>query len=666
MKKEEAEARVKELREEVEYHDHRYHVLDDPVISDSEYDALYRELESVESRFPELIESDSPTQRIAPPPSEAFRTVEHRAVMMGLENVFSQNELSSFIERVRKAVGEVEFVCELKIDGAGIALVYEDGILVNGSTRGDGLKGEDITANLRTVKSIPLKLKGDDLPELLEVRGEVYMPIKTFKELNAEREERGEALFANPRNAAAGSIRQLDPKLTASRKLSVWIYEIGEIAGIRFEKHTDVLNALSNWGFRVNRDYCLAKKVEGISDFYEAELEKRSSFSYEVDGIVVKVNPISARVELGATSRSPRWAVAYKFPAEEKVTRLIDIEISVGRTGALTPVAILEPIRLSGSTVSRATLHNEDEIQRKGLMIGDFVVVHKAGDVIPEIIKPVIDKRTGYERPFQMPGACPVCGGKAFRDADEAATRCVNADCPAKLFESIKHFSSRNAMDIQGMGEVVVRELIDAGLISMVSDIYHLSEEDIATIPHFKEKSVSNLRDSIEKSKERPFSRVLYGLGIRLVGQHLAQVIAMRKNNMRSIMDSNVEELQSLPEVGPKVAGSIVDFFSEPRNRELVFDLEKSGLNMEVERVSTVMSQRSFEGLTFVLTGSLESLTREKAKDEIEIRGGRVASTVSSKTDYVVAGSQPGSKLNKALELGVKTLSEREFMEMLG
>ncbi len=659
---ERAEKRAGKLREELNYHNYRYYVLDDPVVSDEEYDRMMRELMDIEESFPELITSDSPTQRVGAPPDQAFQPVRHRARMMSLDNVFDKEELAAFIRRVENAVGETDYICELKIDGAGIALTYENGIFQGGATRGDGVTGEDVTANLKTVRAMPLRLLGKEVPSFLEIRGEVFLPKQSFLELNRLREEEGQPLFANPRNAAAGSLRQLDPHVTAGRNLDLICYEIGHIAGVDFKTHAEVLEHIAGWGFHVSEHWRHVQGLKEMEEICEEWVEIRDDLDYEVDGAVVKVNRLDLRDRLGATSKAPRWAVAFKFPAEEKTTLLKDIVINVGRTGALTPTAILEPVFVGGSTVSRATLHNEDEIRRKGIKIGDTVLVHKAGDVIPEVIKPITDMRDGTERDFVMPEECPACGSKVYRPEGEVVARCINVDCPARLFESVLHFGSRGAMDIEGLGPATIKELMDKEYVRTVEDIYYLTEDQLYSLTGFKDKSVANMMESIAKSKERPFSRLLFALGIRHVGSHVAEVLARRYRTMDGMAGAGEEELREITEVGPTIAESVHAFFQEPRNLELIRRLEEAGVNMEEEMEE---GPRDLEGLTFVLTGGLESMTREQARGRIEERGGRVSSSVSRKTDYVVAGSDPGSKYEKARELEVKIIGEDELIAML-
>ncbi|RJP30222.1 MAG: NAD-dependent DNA ligase LigA [Actinobacteria bacterium] len=662
MDPKEAGTKAATLREELNYHSYRYYVLDDPVISDEEYDSMMRELMSIEEEHPELVTPDSPTRRVGAPPSDAFQPIQHRVRMMSLDNVFDAQELTAFIRRVESQVGEADYICELKIDGAGIALTYEDGVLVRGATRGDGITGEDVTGNLKTVKALPLRLLNEDAVPYLEIRGEVFMPKASFLRLNGQREELGQAPFANPRNAAAGSLRQLDPRVTASRHLDLICYEIGYMEGREFATHKEVLEQIASWGFHVSEHWRTAADAADIVDFCDEWISKREELAYEVDGAVIKVNRLDLRDRLGATSKAPRWAVAFKFPAEEKTTRLLDIVINVGRTGALTPTAILEPVFVGGSTVSRATLHNEDEVRRKGVKIGDMVLVHKAGDVIPEVIKPITELRDGTERDFVMPAQCPACGGKVYHPEGEVVARCINVDCPARLFESVLHFASRGAMDIEGLGPATIKELMDRGFVSTVEDIYYLGEEQLYSLNGFKDKSVANLTGSIAGSRERPLSRLLYALGIRHVGSHVAEVLAGRFPSMDRLAAAGEEELREISEVGPAIAASVKAFFEEPRNLQLIRRLKEAGVNMEGE---VEEGPQTLAGLTFVLTGGLESMTREEARLAIEERGGRVSSSVSRKTDYVVAGSDPGSKYDKARELNVKIIAEGDFLTML-
>jgi DNA ligase (NAD+) len=658
----EAISRAESLRNDLNFHSYRYYVLDDPLIGDDAYDRMMRELQDIEEKFPQLITPDSPTQRVGATPDAAFQPIQHRARMMSLDNVFDQEELEAFIKRVENQVGEADYICELKIDGASIALTYENGVLVRGATRGDGITGEDVTGNLKTVKALPLRLLGKEALPYLEIKGEVFMPKGSFLKLNRHREEDGQPPFANPRNAAAGSLRQLDPHVTASRNLDLICYEISAIEGKTLQTHKEVLEQIEAWGFHVSEHWRPARDSGEIVEFCEEWIEKRDDLPYEVDGAVIKVNDLSLRDRLGATSKAPRWAVAYKFPAEEKTTRLLGIEINVGRTGALTPTAVLEPVFVGGSTVSRATLHNEDEVRRKGIKIGDTVLIHKAGDVIPEVIKPMLEMRDGTERDFVMPEACPACGSKVYHPEGEVVARCVNVDCPARLFESIIHFGSRGAMDIEGLGPATINELLEKGYIRTVEDIYYLGEDQLLTLSGFKDKAVSNLMKAIEDSKGRPLSRLLFALGIRHVGSHVSEVLARRFRTIEGLTEASIEELSDVDEVGPTIADSVKAFIAEPRNLQLIARLEEAGVNI-VEEIEE--GPRHLEGLTFVLTGALESMSREEAREAVEARGGRVSSSVSGKTDYVVAGSDPGSKYDKAMKLGVKIIAEKEFLDLL-
>ncbi len=662
MDLETARAKAASLRKELNYHGYRYYVLDDPVVSDEEYDDMMRELTAIEEEFPELVTPDSPTQRVGAPPAEAFQPVRHRARMMSLDNAFGEDELKAFIRRVENQVGETDYICELKVDGAGMALTYEDGVLVRGATRGDGVTGEDVTGNLKTIKALPLRLLHEVAVPYLEIRGEVFMPKASFMELNRQREELGQPPFANPRNAAAGSLRQLDPRVTASRNLDLICYEIGYMEGKEMRTQKEVLERISSWGFHVSEHWRTAADAAEIAEFCREWTARRDELAYEVDGAVVKVNRLDLRDRLGATSKAPRWAVAYKFPAEKKTTRLVDIVINVGRTGALTPTAVLEPVFVGGSTVSRATLHNEDEVRRKGIKIGDMVLVHKAGDVIPEVIKPITESRDGTERDFVMPRECPACGGGVYRPEGEVVARCINVDCPARLFESVLHFGSRGAMDIEGLGPATIRELMDKGLVNSVEDIYYLSEEQLYSLTGFKDKSVANMVESIARSRERPLSRLLFALGIRHVGSHVAEVLARRFPTMDRLAGTGEDELRKIAEVGPVIAESVKAFFAEPRNLKLIRRLGEAGVNMEE---AAEEGPRNLDGLVFVLTGGLESMAREEARQAIEARGGRVSSSVSRKTDYVVAGSDPGSKYGKARELGVTIIAENDLLAML-
>lgn len=667
MKKSEAEKRIKELRDLINYHNRQYYVYDNPVISDAEYDKLMRELEELEKKFPELITPDSPTQRVGGEPLPYFAQVVHRTPMMSLANAFSADELRDFHRRVVGTVGEdVQYVVELKIDGLAISITYENGLFKTASTRGDGLVGEDVTQNVRTIKSVPLKLDFPEgqAPAVLEVRGEVYLPKEDFRKLNEEREEEGLPLFANPRNAAAGSLRQLDPKITAKRPLAVFVYQLGYAEGVEFETHYEVLEFFKKIGLRVNPHVVLFDKFDDVVDYCLSWNEKRHDLPYEIDGMVIKVNSLRQQEILGATAKSPRWAIAYKFPAEQKTTVVKDIIVRVGRTGVLTPTAILEPVRVAGSTVSKATLHNEDYIKEKDIKIGDTVIIHKAGDVIPEVVEVVKEKRTGKERDFEMPRRCPECGSEAIRLPGEAAYRCTNTTgCPAQIKRSIEHFASRDAMDIRGLGPAIVSLLISQGLIKDAADLYYLKREDLVPLERMGEKSAANLLSAIEESKKRPLDRLIYALGIPYVGSRTASLLSEAFGSISELEKATYEDLIKVPEIGDKIAESILAFFRQEQVRDLLARLKAAGVNMEAKKREE--GPRPLEGLTFVLTGTLEKYTRQQAKELIEELGGRVTGSVSKKTDYVVVGKDPGSKYENALKLGIKILNEAEFEEMV-
>lgn len=667
MKKSEAEKRIKELRELINYHNKQYYVYDNPVISDAEYDKLMRELEELEKKFPELVTPDSPTQRVGGEPLPYFTQVVHRVPMMSLSNAFDEGELRDFHRRVTEVVGnDVEYVVELKIDGLAVSITYENGIYKTAATRGDGEVGEDVTQNVKTIKSVPLKLDfpPDKSPAILEVRGEVYLPKEDFRKLNEEREEQGLALFANPRNAAAGSLRQLDPKVTAKRPLAVFIYGLGYAEGVEFETHYEALQFFKRIGLRVNPHIVLFDKFDDVVDYCLSWNEKRHELPYEIDGMVIKVNSLEQQRLLGSTAKSPRWAIAYKFPAEQKTTVIKDIIVRVGRTGVLTPTAVLEPVRIAGSTVSKATLHNEDYIREKDIKIGDTVIVHKAGDVIPEVVGVVKEKRTGKERDFEMPSRCPECGAEAVRLPGEAAYRCTNSTgCPAQIKRSIEHFASRDAMDIRGLGPAIVSLLISHGLIKDAADLYYLKREDLIPLERMGEKSAANLLSAIEGSKRRPLDRVIYALGIPFVGSRTASLLADAFGSMGELEKATYEDLIKVPEIGDKIAESILAFFRQEQTKALISRLKAAGVNMEAKKKEE--GPKPLEGLTFVLTGTLEKYTRQQATELIEKLGGKVTGSVSKKTDYVIVGKDPGSKYEKALNLGIKILNEDEFEELI-
>lgn len=651
--------RVEELRSQLHYHNYRYYVLDDPAITDQEYDALMRELVALEERYPELVTPDSPTQRVGHAPLSQFATIRHAQPMLSLANAFDGEELAAFVSRIQRQVGtEVEFVCELKIDGLAVSLDYEEGVFVRGATRGDGFEGEDITANLRTVRSIPLRL---NQPVTANVRGEVYMPRADFQRLNEQRAAKGESLFANPRNAAAGSLRQLDPNITASRRLDVFLYALNMAGGPG--AHLDALNFLKELGFRTNPHARLCRGLEEIEAFIAHWTARRAELPYDIDGIVVKVNDLALQGELGNTARSPRWAVAYKFPAEQVITKVLDIDVQVGRTGILTPLAHLEPVQVAGSTVSRATLHNADIVAQRDVRIGDYVVIQKAGDVIPEIVRSLPERRTGEETLFAMPSECPACGSEVVRLPGEAATRCVNKACPAQQQERIIHFASRGAMDIEGLGPAIVDQLIQAGLVRSAADLYRLKKEDLLGLERFGEKSAQNLIDAIAGSKDRPLARLIFALGIRLVGAEVARELANHFHSIHELGKATEEELMAVPAIGEKIARSVVDFFSDPENQRLIGELEEVGVSLETQVEQE--SGDALAGLTFVVTGKLGQFSRSEIEGQLRQLGANVTSSVSKKTDYLVAGEKAGSKLDKARELGVPVLSEAELLDFL-
>ncbi len=666
MDREKAKKRIEELRREIEYHNHRYYVLDDPVISDGEYDVLMSELQGLEGRHPGLISPNSPTQRVGAQPLEGFNTISHAVPMLSLANAMTVEEVIDFDRRVKKILntGDVDYVMEVKIDGLAVELVYVNGEFKQGSTRGDGFVGEDITQNLRTIQSIPMRLiqtSDIPLPEHLEVRGEVYMGRKEFQALNKKREETGEPLFANPRNAASGSMRQLDPKITAGRKLNIFCYAPGRVSGIRLETHMEFLDNLKIWGFRINPFIKLCIHIDDIIDYYKYIKHIRDEIPYEIDGTVIKVNRLDYQELLGTVSRSPRWAIAFKFEAQEELTSVEAIEVSVGRTGALTPVAILKPVLIGGVEVSRATLHNEDEIQRKGIMIGDTVMVSRAGDVIPEVVRVVKEKRSGHEKPFSMPGRCPVCGEDVVRPPGEAIRRCVNINCPAQIKGSIEHFASKRAMDIDGLGTKLVEQLVDKKVIRDVSDLYYLKMEDLIGLERMADRSAKNIIDAIEASRRRPFGRFIYGLGIRHVGEHIAGLLAERFGNIHELIEADIEALLRIPEVGPEAANSIVSFFKDMRNRETIDRILAGGVTIEYGPTN----KGKLDGTLFLFTGSLKSMSRDEARQKIEDLGGKTTNAISQKVTHLVAGEEAGSKLGKATRLGIKILSEEKFIETI-
>ena len=664
---EQSKREIERLREEIRRHNYAYYVLDSPKISDAEYDALFRRLEELERQHPQLVTPDSPTQRVGAAPSDGFQTAVHAVPMLSLANAFSEDELRDFDRRVRKVLetDDVIYVAEPKLDGLSVELTYENGILVRGSTRGDGVNGEDVTANLRTVRSIPLHLRNisESTPPLVEARGEVFINKDDLRSLNEQRQNEGLAPFANPRNLAAGSLRQLDPRVTAARPLRFFAYDYGRMEGIDVSSQIELLDVLSSLGIPTNPLRRVCHGIEEAISFYREFHEMRDDLPYEADGVVIKVNDFASRERLGAVSRSPRWAIAGKYPAEQGITKLNDIVVQVGRTGVLTPVAILEPIRLRGVEITHATLHNEDEIRRKDIRIGDHVIVQRAGEVIPQIVGPVIERRDGSEREFFMPTTCPVCGSEIVRLPGEVAHRCLNVSCPARILESIVHFVGKGGFDIDGFGVKLVEQLLERGKISRVSDIFRLTYEDLVQLDRMGPKSASNLLAAIERSKQIPLSRLLFALGIPEVGEHTADLLAHHLKSLDAIMDANVNELESIPEIGPRTAEGIVDYFARSENREMISDLLASGVtivNNQEEKTDL-----RFTGKRFVLTGTLATMTRSEASKAIKERGGEVSSSVSRRTDYVVIGENPGSKATRASQLGVATLNEEEFVSLL-
>ena len=661
--------KIEELREKIRYHNYRYYVLDDPTVSDAEYDRLMRDLIELEEKYPQYITPSSPTQRVGIEPVSEFTTVKHIAPMLSLANAFSTEELRDFNQRIKKLIPQqkLEYVVELKIDGLAVALVYENGIFIRGATRGDGVIGEEITSNLRTIKTIPLKLFGKDMPSHIEVYGEVYMKKSDFKKLNNERTKREESLFANPRNAAAGSVRQLDPRITAQRPLDTFIYRATFPEGNKFMNHMEVLNYLKEVGFKVNPHIKLCQDIEEVINYSQQWIEKKEELDYEIDGMVIKVNSLRMRGELGSTTRSPRWAIAYKFPAQQITTKVRNIIVQVGRTGTLTPVALLDAVKISGSVVQRATLHNEDEIRRKDVKIGDTVLVQKAGEVIPEVVKVIKEKRTGEEKKFTMPSKCPVCGAKVFRPEGEVASRCYSLTCPAQIKERIRHFASRNAMDIEGLGPAIIDQLVENRLIKNVSDLYFLKRDNLISLERMAEKSADNLMNAIEKSKSRSFANLIYGLGIRYVGVHTSEVITRYFPTLDKLRKINLEELIEINEIGPKIAESIVLFFKEKKNLDIIERLRGAGLNFgqEEEEMRKEKGAQVLGGKQFVLTGTLKDFTRTQVTEIIGELGGRVTSSVSKKTDYVVVGEDPGSKYDKAQKIGIPIINEEEFKKLI-
>jgi DNA ligase (NAD+) len=685
-KAQKVELEIEKLREEIRHHEDLYYVQDNPTISDVEYDALLEKLNQLEQQHPEFVTTDSPTQRVGGRPAQGFAEVVHRRPMLSLDNSYNIDELRAFDQRCQRlAEGRpLEYVAELKIDGLSLSLHYENQILVRGVTRGDGRIGEDVTQNARTIRSIPLRLRSkisdlrseisnprSQISDLkseisnIEIRGEAFIPRKVFERTNAEREEQGESRFANPRNAAAGTIRQLDSRIVATRKLDMFAYDL--IAGERkpFPTHWEALNWMEQAGLRVNPNRKLCGSIEEVIEFANGMEARRDDLDYEIDGLVVKVNSTALQDEFGTTNKAPRWAIAYKYAARQATTQVLSIAVQVGRTGALTPVANLEPVSLAGTTVSRATLHNPDEVKRLGIRIGDWVLIEKGGDVIPKVLKVVAERRTGAEKPFRMPKKCPVCGGEISKPEGEVVSRCVAADCPAQLEGRLLHFASRRAMRIEGLGESLVHQFVESGRVRDAGDLYSLTLDDVASLDRMATKSATNLLAQIEASKQRDLSNLIYALGLRHVGDRTATTLAKHFGSLEALSKATVGELDDVPEIGLTVAQSVRDWFDDEGNLQLCERLSAAGVQTKMEQVARTEDER-FAGKQFVLTGTLEAFSRDEARAAIETRGGRVTSSVSKKTDYVVAGEEAGSKLDKATELGVKVIDEAAFKGMLG
>ena len=658
---------IEHLRALIRRHDHLYYVLNKPLLTDQEYDKLYRKLKDLERAHPELITADSPTQRVGEEPVKVFPAVRHITPMMSLDNTYSAEEIRKFDERVRKNLkGEkVEYVVELKFDGVSTSLLYKKGSFSQGSTRGDGVEGDDISNNLKTIRSIPLSFGGGakKIPEAIEVRGEVYMTKRALEKLNREKEKSGEEPFANPRNAAAGSLKLLDPKIVATRRLDIFIWGISHCKGVEFGTHAEVLGCLKEAGFRVNPHYMLCRTIDEAIDYCNSWEDKRDGLEFEIDGMVLKVNDLDQQKRLGSTSKSPRWAIAYKYPAQKALTGLKDIIVGVGRTGAITPVAILEPVHLSGTTVSRASLHNFDEIERLDVRIGDKVIVEKSGEIIPKVISVAKEKRTGREKKFHIPAECPACGSKLVRVHEEVALRCENAGCQAQIKEKVLHFASRDAMDIENMGDAIVNQLVGKGLIKDYGDIYRLKLEDVKSLERMAEKSAANLVNAIEASKSRDLNRLIYGLGIRHVGEHAAWVLANHFGSIEEIGKASLDELTGVPEMGPVMAESVRAFFQNKENLKILKKLKDAGIRM-AGPVKKALSG-PLAGKTVVITGTLRSFSRSGAEEAVRKAGGNASSSVGKNTDFLVAGEEPGSKLDKAKAMGVKIIDEEKLRELL-
>lgn len=661
--------RAADLRRQIEQHNYRYYVLDDPEVSDAEYDRLLRELQEIEARFPDLVTPDSPTQRVGATPVSEFGEVVHRLPMLSLENAFSEEEVSDFDRRVRERLGidSVDYAAEPKLDGLAVSLTFEDGRFTVGATRGDGAVGEDVTRNLRAVRAVPLQLRGEEYPALLEVRGEVFMPLAGFKRFNELVEARGERPYVNPRNAAAGSLRQLDPRLTAQRPLDIYFYGVGYFErGNLPLRHSEVLRALRGWGLKTSPEARVVHGLAGCLAYYADMGRRRAALSHQIDGVVYKVDDLTAQQKLGFVSRAPRWALAHKFPAEEATTVVRAIEFQVGRTGALTPVARLEPVFVGGVTVSNATLHNMDEVARKDVRVGDTIVIRRAGDVIPEVVRVILERRPTHTEPVRLPSRCPQCQSAVERVPEQAIARCTGGlYCPAQRKEALRHFASRRALDIAGLGTSLIDQLVTTGMVKTPADLYSLGLEPLAELERMGEKSASKLLAALERSRKTTLPRFLYALGIRDVGEATARALALHFHDLDPLLAASARDIERVPDVGPVVAASVHRFFEQPHNREVIDALRKHGVQWSVMRQAAAAENSPFSGKTWVLTGTLSAMTREEAQEKILALGGKVSGSVSKKTDYVIAGADAGSKLRKAEELGVKILSEAEFLQLL-
>ena len=664
--------RAEGLRRELNYHNHRYYTLDDPVISDGQYDRLLRKLRDIEEEHPGLLTADSPTQRVGGEPSSAFEEVDHSRPMLSLGNAFDFGELTDWHQRISRLLDGATFdmVCELKIDGLAVNLLYEEGVMVQGATRGNGTTGENVTRNLRTIRTIPLSLKGS-VPPRLEVRGEVYLPIEEFRKLNKEREERGEQLYANPRNTGAGTIRQLDPKVTASRNMQIWVYSLNSTEGTEFiTGHWEALQCLKDMGFRINPENRLCHSLEEVEDYYRYWLEHRHDLPYEADGVVVKVSPLALQERLGVVGREPRWAIAYKFPAEQATTKLKYIGINVGRTGSLNPYAVLEPVVVGGATVKHASLHNQEDIHRKDIRVGDTIIVERAGDVIPQVVGPVPDQRTGNELVFFMPDHCPVCESQVVKSADDAMHRCPNPSCPAQFFELLKHFVSKGAADIDGLGERWCGILIEKGMVSDIAGLYRLEKDKLLELDRMGDKLATKIMTNVEASKKRPLPRMLFALGITHVGAEVAELLAQNLIGIEELSKATEEDLTEIEGIGPKIAESITAWFQDPENQTVVEKLRAAGVKLEQDSLPAVTAATPSDnaplgGLTFVVTGTLSAFSRKDAEGRIKSLGGKVTSSVTKKTSYVVVGDSPGSKVATAEKLGTPILDEDAFLRLL-